>query len=373
MQIGKLLNSRFFNSKVCSQNVTSQERWLGYLLGPCGAVLLNAGAVLLNAVLGTYLNVYYTDVLKLTTVWGGAFLAVFPIVSKVIDAITNVLMGYIIDRTKSKQGKARPWLLLSAITGILLFVVPSGNETVQVIWVMLSYNLFYSFAFTIYNMSHTLMVPLSTRNTVQRGGLAVFNNIATIMMSGILVALVFPMAIMPVIGTNKSLWIIVMSALSFLALPLTLVEYYFTKERISEELGGVKQNKIPFLMQVKVVLTDKYFLILFGYFLISTVGTTLKNMSLVYYCNYVLGSAHGHRYLCGMAARQEVRQTQCNDVGVCAVCRRECHLLDDAHQHDYRAHRPVHQEHRRSALCVCVYGALFGRARSLGVEDGSAL
>lgn len=287
MQKGKLLNRRFFNSKVRSQNVTSQERWLGYLLGPCGAVLL-------NAVLGTYLNVYYTDVLKLTTVWGGAFLAVFPIVSKVIDAITNVLMGYIIDRTKSKQGKARPWLLLSAplvaITGILLFVVPSGNETVQVIWIMLSYNLFYSFAFTIYNMSHTLMVPLSTRNTVQRGGLAVFNNIATIMMSGILVALVFPMAIMPVIGTNKSLWIIVMSALSFLALPLTLVEYYFTKERISEELGEVKQNKIPFLTQVKVILTDKYFLILFGYFLISTVGTTLKNMSLVYYCNYVLGT-----------------------------------------------------------------------------------
>lgn len=283
----KVLSGRIFNSKIRSQNVTSQERWLGYLLGPCGAVLL-------NAVLGTYLNVYYTDVLKLTTVWGGAFLAVFPIVSKVIDAITNVLMGYIIDRTKSKQGKARPWLLLSAplvtITGILLFVVPSGNETVQVIWVMLSYNLFYSFAFTIYNMSHTLMVPLSTRNTVQRGGLAVFNNIATIMMSGILVALVFPMAIMPVIGTNKSLWIIVMSALSFLALPLTLVEYYFTKERISEELGGVKQNKIPFLTQVKVVLTDKYFLILFGYFLISTVGTTFKNMSLVYYCNYVLGT-----------------------------------------------------------------------------------
>ena len=52
----------------------------------------------------------------------------------------------------------------------------------------------------------------------------------------------------------------------------------------------MKQNKIPFLTQVKVVLTDKYFLILFGYFLISTVGTTLKNMSLVYYCNYVLGT-----------------------------------------------------------------------------------
>lgn len=89
--------------QIHSQNVTGKEKWLGYLLGPCGALLL-------NAVLATYLNVYYTDVLKLTAVWGGAFLVVFPLVSKIIDAITNVLMGYIIDRTKTKQGKARPWL-----------------------------------------------------------------------------------------------------------------------------------------------------------------------------------------------------------------------------------------------------------------------
>lgn len=87
--------------------------------------------------MATYLNVYYTDVLKLTGVWGGAFLVIFPIISKIVDAITNVAMGYIIDRTRTKEGKARPWLLLSApllaVTGILLFTVPSGSETVQII------------------------------------------------------------------------------------------------------------------------------------------------------------------------------------------------------------------------------------------------
>ena len=226
------LNSPFLNSRVTKNDVTAKEKWLGYLLGPSGALLL-------NAVLATYLNVYYTDVLKLTTIWGGAFLTVFPIVSKIIDAITNVIMGYIIDHTKTAQGKARPWLLLSAplltITGILLFVVPSGNQTVQVIWVMLSYNLFYSFAYTIFNMSHNLMAPLSTRNTEQRGSLSVFNQIATIMMSGILVALVFPMLIMPKLGVDKSKWIVTMCILSAIALPLTLLEYYFTKERVTLE------------------------------------------------------------------------------------------------------------------------------------------
>ena len=282
-----VLSAKLFDSRVHSQNVTGKEKWLGYLLGPCGALLL-------NAVLATYLNVYYTDVLKLTTVWGGAFLVVFPLVSKIIDAITNVIMGYIIDRTKTKQGKARPWLLLSAplvaLTGILLFTVPNAGETVQVIWVMLSYNLFYSFAYTIYNMSHNLMCPLSTRNTIQRGGLSVFNQISTIMMSGIIVALVFPMAVMPLLGVDQTKWILVMSVLSILSLPLTLLEYYFTKERVTEEQSGTEEKKLPFLTQLKIVLTDKYMLLMFVYFFIYTLGTSLKNIGLVYYCNYVLGT-----------------------------------------------------------------------------------
>ena len=287
MEREKMLSGRIFNSRVHSKNVTGKEKWLGYLLGPCGALLL-------NAVLATYLNVYYTDVLKLTTVWGGAFLIVFPVISKIIDAITNVIMGYIIDRTKTKQGKARPWLLLSApllaITGVLLFIVPSGSVGLQVAWVMISYNLFYSFAYTIYNMSHNLMVPLSTRNTMQRGGLSVFNQISTIMMSGIIVALVFPMVIMPLLGVDRSLWIIVMCVLSIITLPLTLVEYYFTKERVTEELGNTDEKKTPFLTQLKIVLSDKYMIVTFIYFLIYLLASSIKNFGLVYYCNYVLGT-----------------------------------------------------------------------------------
>ena len=282
------LSSPIFNSRVKSETVTKSEKWLGYLLGP-------AGALLLNAVLATYLNVYYTDVLNLTPLWNGLFLAVFPIVSKIIDAITNIIMGQIIDQTKTKQGKARPWLLLSAVllpvTGILLFTVPDGSDTVKVIWVMLSYNLFYSFAYTIFNMSHGLMVPLSTRDTTARGGLSVFNQITTIMMSGILVALIFPMLIMPAIGADKSKWILLMSVLSIFALPLTLLEYYFTKERITEEVAEAgEKEKQSFREQMRTLFADKYMLLIYGYFLVTTIGATIKNLGLVYYCNYVLGT-----------------------------------------------------------------------------------
>ena len=156
---------------------------------------------------------------------------------------------------------------------------------------MVSYNLFYSFAYTIFNMSHNLMVPLSTRNTTQRGSLSVFNQISNIMMTGILVALVFPMVIMPMIGVDQSKWITLMSALSILALPLTLLEYYFTKERVTLESQESGENAaVPFKQQLKAIFTDKYMLLIYAYFLIYILGTSVKNLSLVYFCNYVLGS-----------------------------------------------------------------------------------
>ena len=69
--------------------------------------------MVMNSILSNYLNVYYTDVLKISAIWGGLFLSLFPIVAKVLDMLTFILMGVIVDRTHSRQGKARPWILFA--------------------------------------------------------------------------------------------------------------------------------------------------------------------------------------------------------------------------------------------------------------------
>ena len=282
-----VLENRIFDSRVKSKNVTGKEKRLGYLLGPCGALLL-------NATLNIYLNQYYVDVLGLGALFGGLFIALFPIFSKIIDGVVDILYGYLIDRTKSKQGKGRPWILLCApllaITGILLFTVPQADPGIQAIYVVITYNLFYSFAYSIYNMAYNLMVPLSTRNTQQRNLLSVFTQVSTIMISGILVALVFPMVVLPFIGVDKTMWIIVMSIVSTIALPLTLIQYYFTKERITEEKRDQQEKKIPFKAQLKAAFSDKYIYLLMLYFMVYTLGAQFKNLGLVYYSNYVLGT-----------------------------------------------------------------------------------
>ena len=138
-------------------------------------------------------------------------------------------------------------------------------------------------------MSHNLMVPLSIRDTEQRGVLSVFANISNVAVTGIIVALVFPMLILPKLGVNKAAWIKVMIIVSILALPLTLLEYYFTKERITEEVQD-KEATAPVREQLSACLHDKYWVIIFIYFFIYSLAVNLKNISLVYFCNYVLGT-----------------------------------------------------------------------------------
>ena len=284
----RLLDSPLMDSRIRSANTQKSEGFLGYFLGPCLLYMCY------YAVAGTYLTQFYTDVLGLA----GGFLIWMPFVSKIIDAITNVVMGRIIDNTHTRQGKARPWVLLSgvliAVSGILLYTVPRASYTVQMVWIVASYNLFFAFAFTIYNMSHALMVPLSTRNTKQRDTLALLTSTGTTMIPGMLVTIILPIVIKMIgVGAEaQGTWITVMSILSILAIPATLLEYYFTKERVTEDAAAAAEKEnVSFAQQMKACFSDPYWLIVMSFHLTYQIFNFLSTNSMIYYCNWVLGSS----------------------------------------------------------------------------------
>jgi GPH family glycoside/pentoside/hexuronide:cation symporter len=266
---------------------------LGYFLGPVSVILM-------NSILSNYLNVYYTDVIRLGEVWGGWFLSFFPIVVKLLDALTFILMGMIVDRFRSRQGIARPWILVSApllvISMILLFAVPDGSEWLLVVWIFFSYNLFYSVAYTAYNTCHTLLVPLSTADLTQRSKLSVLTNMQPIM-SGMVVAVLFPTFVVPAMGINKGSWVTVMTCIAAAAFPCILLEYYFTRERITE--AGMRKKTAPekrsLKEQLRLCMKSKVWVALMVYLILNHTVGLLANYSTFYYCNWVLGSYNDGR------------------------------------------------------------------------------
>ncbi len=286
-----LFNSKFFDSKVTSANIQTSEKVWGYFVGPMFMYMAY------YAIAGTYLTQFYTDGLGI----GGIFLTMMPVFSKIFDAITNVIMGRIIDKTRTRQGKARPWLAISGvlimISGIGLYTVPKASYTVQIVWIIISYNLFFALAFTIYNMSHTLMVPLATRNTKQRDSLAMLTSMGTSMIPGFLVVILLPFIIKNIgVGPEaQSRWILVMGLLSVFALPAVLIEYYFTKERVTEEsindAGENNMEVVPMADQIKACLTNKYWLMVMAVWALFQFSQFLSTNSMIYFANWVLGSS----------------------------------------------------------------------------------
>lgn len=283
-----IFSSPLLNSRICSDDTQKSEQILGYFLGPCLVYMMY------NGVAGTYLTQFYTDVLGLS----GGFLTMMPLVSKLISGVISILIGRMIDKTRTSQGKARPWILASgillAVCGILLYTVPRASYGVQIAWVVISYNLFFSLAFSTYSLSHTLMVPLSTRNTKQRDSLAMLTSTGTSMIPGMLVTIVMPLLV-KAIGVGAAAqgrWITVMGILSILALPATLVEYYFTKERVTENTQNTpKEDTVSFGQQVKACFTNKYWVMIMLFTLVLHLCGTLSTSSMLYYCNWVLGSS----------------------------------------------------------------------------------
>ena len=280
------------NSRIKSEDTTAKEKIFGYLFGPVGALLF-------NTIVNGYINLYYTDVLGLTAVAGGAFLAIFPVISKILDALTNVLMGYIIDHTRTKQGKARPYILLGVIlmplAGIMMYAIPKASMAVQLVWIVISYNLYYAVSYTIYNMAHNMMIPVSTRNTEQRTTLSTFASISNIAFAGTIAAVLVPLLVLPAIGVDQTKWITMICIVSIIVLPLGLLEYYFTKERVTEAGRADGQETgnhaaISYTQQMKACFSDKYMVMILVICAINQFTSIFRNTSLIYYCNYILGT-----------------------------------------------------------------------------------
>lgn len=298
-----------WDSRIKSANTTKKEMWLGYVLGVWGMMMT-------SSIVNSYFNQYLTDVLGFDSskgLWIATFMVLFPVLSKLLDAVTNLVMAKIIDSTSCKQGKVRPWLLISApivaVCVILLFWMPFTQPVHQAIWVVVAFNLYYSVAYTMWNMSKELTPAVSTRNVNQRKNLSMAAQIVGNAGTG-LVSILFPTIlamICRVTSTTAQGYLLSMSMMACIAMATTFVQYFYTRERVTEERRnqrGIKEKEAGRLgvhkeegmwVQAKACLKSKYWILFIIIVLLFNICGNLRNISLIYYSGWVVnGNAYGN-------------------------------------------------------------------------------
>ena len=284
-------------TRIRSANVKPVESLLGYLVGPFCAMLA-------NGIFTTYLTRYFRNVLFAEELASGSalagtvesFLTVFPILSAILIVIGNLVAGQLVERTRTKAGKARPWILLSAvllaISSVLIFIQPSDDPTFKMIWLVIAYNLYYAVAFPLYNTANSTLTPLSTRNSNQRSVLASFVNMALLGAVGA-GSMVFPFLLGILIkpemslGTQRTFWMILFIIVAVITFLGTVMQYYFTRERVTEESMGQEQAeakpRIGVGRQAKAAVGDRYFWIIIVFYFLYQFSGGIKNTSLNFY------------------------------------------------------------------------------------------
>lgn len=283
-------DSPLTNSKVGGSEIRMQEMLIGYLIGPFGA-LLSSG------IFTSILQSYFTDVLKLDL----TFLTTLQLVSTIFIVAANLVVGQLIERTRTKAGKARPWILLSALTlsvaSILMFIVPFEGVG-KMIWVAVAYNLYYSIAYPIYNTANSTMIPVSTRDSQKRGALASFTNVAGLAVMGT-GSMVFPILVSFALKEDQRLWFVAMLAVAIFSALTIYLQFMFTRERVTEEImeSGVVTEKreekkaASIGEQLKAVTSEKMWWIAIIFYILFQWSGALKNGSMTYFCKWVVDNS----------------------------------------------------------------------------------
>ncbi len=263
------------------ENIKTREN-IAYGLGDVACNVVFA----LTMSLSTY---FYTNVIGMSAALVGTIL----MISRIFDGISDVIVGALVDRTKSKHGKARAWILWMIIpygvTAVLMFMVPpDATELVQAIYVFITYNLAVTVVYTALNLPYGTMAAMMTRDQGERSILNVYR-----MAMSPLGALLVTAVTMPLInsmgGTQKA-WITVTIVYALIAMFLLLLCFLGCKERV--HFDNTKKEKQPVGLSVRCMLSNKYWWMVLIMFLGWAVYFTLNSTMLTYYAQYELGNSN---------------------------------------------------------------------------------
>ncbi|MEF9940187.1 MAG: MFS transporter [Clostridium sp.] len=234
--------------------------------------------------IGTLLTLFYTDYVGINP----ATVGMVMLVSRLFDGISDLIMGIIVERTNSRWGKSRPWILWMsvpyALSAVLLFSVPKSTALVQAIYLFVTYNFCTTICYTAINLPYGSLSAMMTRDSSERDMLSIVR--MGLSPLGRIMAVTCTLPLVKLFGDNQAAWVKTMSVWAVVALILLIICFWRCKETV---VISAKQNKeaIPLKKGLKGLVKNQYFWAVLILWMLQSVSFGISGTILPYYCKYI--------------------------------------------------------------------------------------
>ncbi len=244
------------------------------------------------ALLSSFVTFYLTSTVGLNIGIVGTLMAV----SKLFDGITDIFFGSLIDKTRSKLGKARPWMIYGyigcAVTLAAIFMVPqSWGRTAQYAYFFITYTLLNAVFYTANNIAYASLTALITKNGAERVQLGSVRFMFAYGTSMLIQAITI--GVVEALGGGAAGWKYTAILYAFIGLIVNTISGLSVKELPEEEQEhtSIQEPKESYtLLQAgKLLISNKFYLLICAVYILAQLYSASLGYG-IYYLTYVLGN-----------------------------------------------------------------------------------
>lgn len=265
-------------------------KWYQKVAYGSGDMASNCGYALISS----FVMIYLTDAVGLNSLVIGTLM----MVSKLLDGVSDIFFGGLMDRTKSKMGQARPWMLYGQIgvsaSLFLVFCIPDMSQNMQYAYFFVFYTAFNAIFYTANSIAYAALAAKITKNgqeRVQLGSIRfIFATFTTLIISYNVMGLVEKFG-----GGTKG-WRTVALIFALIALAVNTFCVLMVKEVPDEETAPAEgkkpadANKVSFGTSLKLLFKNPYYLIILGLYLANYVYGGITQGAAIYFMRYYMGN-----------------------------------------------------------------------------------
>lgn len=233
-----------------------------------------------------FLMFYYTEYVGVNI----AVVSTIFLVSRFFDGFSDLLVGYLVDRTHSPYGKTRVWILRMIIpfflTTVIIFSVPEGwGETATIAYIFITYNLTLTVVYTAINLPYGTLTTLISKDSYERSIVTIYRVVLS--SSGYMLTTVVTLPLVRFFGDDREAWTWTAVILGAVASILFCFTFVSCQERVVES-KIVKKQDISVAEKIKNLFRNKYWVMLTFLMLLVCGADIVGNAANIYYYKYFL-------------------------------------------------------------------------------------